>query len=89
MSSPDFIDECRIHVRSGDGGRGCCSFWREKYVPRGGPDGGTGGRGGSVSLVADASLATTLVPFRNCTDVIVRPFGVTEAARLIVAGAVG
>ena len=60
MSSPDFIDECRIHVKSGDGGRGCCSFWREKYVPRGGPDGGTGGRGGSVSLVADASLATLL-----------------------------
>ena len=60
MSSPDFIDECRIHVQSGDGGRGCCSFWREKYVPRGGPDGGTGGRGGSVSLSADNSLATLL-----------------------------
>ena len=60
MSSPDFIDECRIHVQSGDGGRGCCSFRREKYVPKGGPDGGTGGRGGSVYLEADHSLATLL-----------------------------
>ncbi len=60
MSSPDFIDECRIHVQSGDGGRGCCSFWREKYVPKGGPDGGTGGRGGSVTLEADRGLATLL-----------------------------
>jgi GTP-binding protein len=60
MSSPDFIDECRIHVQSGDGGRGCCSFRREKYVPKGGPDGGTGGRGGSVFLEADRSLATLL-----------------------------
>lgn len=60
MSSPDFIDECRIHVQSGDGGRGCCSFRREKYVPRGGPDGGTGGRGGSVYLEADKNLATLL-----------------------------
>ncbi len=60
MSSPDFIDECRIYVQSGDGGRGCCSFRREKYVPRGGPDGGNGGRGGSVYLQADSALATLL-----------------------------
>jgi GTP-binding protein len=60
MSAPDFIDECRIFVRSGDGGRGCCSFRREKFVPRGGPDGGNGGRGGSVRLVADRQLATLL-----------------------------
>jgi len=60
MSSPDFIDECRIFVRSGDGGRGCCSFRREKFVPRGGPDGGNGGRGGSVTLVADRQLSTLL-----------------------------
>jgi GTP-binding protein len=60
MSTPDFIDECRVFVRSGDGGRGCCSFRREKFVPRGGPDGGNGGNGGSVRLVADRSLATLL-----------------------------
>jgi GTPase len=60
MSAPDFIDECRIFVRSGDGGRGCCSFRREKFVPRGGPDGGNGGKGGSVWLVADRQLATLL-----------------------------
>ena len=60
MSAPDFIDECRIFVRSGDGGRGCCSFRREKFVPRGGPDGGNGGRGGSVWLIADRQLATLL-----------------------------
>jgi GTPase len=60
MSAPDFIDECRVFVRSGDGGRGCCSFRREKFVPRGGPDGGNGGKGGSVYLVADRSLATLL-----------------------------
>jgi GTP-binding protein len=60
MSASDFIDECRIFVRSGDGGRGCCSFRREKFVPRGGPDGGNGGKGGSVWLVADRQLATLL-----------------------------
>jgi GTP-binding protein len=54
----NFIDECRVHVRAGDGGNGCSSFRREKYVPRGGPDGGNGGRGGSVILRADAQLTT-------------------------------
>lgn len=54
------IDQAIIHVRSGDGGSGCVSFRREKYVPRGGPDGGDGGRGGDVVLVADAQLATLL-----------------------------
>ncbi len=47
------IDELEIEVRGGDGGAGCLSFRREKYVPRGGPDGGDGGNGGSVVLVAD------------------------------------
>jgi GTP-binding protein len=56
----DFIDECRVHVRAGDGGDGCSSFRREKYQPRGGPDGGNGGRGGSVLFRADAQLTTLL-----------------------------
>jgi GTP-binding protein len=58
-----FVDSARILVRGGDGGNGCLSFRREKFVPRGGPDGGDGGDGGSVILVAEADLST-LVPFR-------------------------
>lgn len=58
-----FVDEARITVVAGKGGNGCMSFRREKYVPRGGPDGGDGGDGGSVYLVGDDSL-NTLIDFR-------------------------
>ena len=53
-----FSDETRLWVKAGDGGDGSMHFRREKYVPRGGPDGGDGGRGGSVYLVADPRINT-------------------------------
>jgi len=55
-----FIDEVKIHVRAGDGGKGCVSFRREKYVPRGGPDGGDGGKGGDVVIKATGAKQTLL-----------------------------
>ena len=58
-----FVDIVKIHVKAGDGGNGAVSFHREKYVAAGGPDGGDGGRGGSVVFVADDSMAT-LIDFR-------------------------
>ena len=58
-----FVDEVDIHVTAGDGGRGALSFRREKFVPRGGPDGGDGGTGGSVYIVA-SSGKNTLIDFR-------------------------
>ncbi|HAR30841.1 MAG TPA: GTPase ObgE [Gammaproteobacteria bacterium] len=58
-----FIDEATIRVEAGNGGRGCLSFRREKFVPKGGPDGGDGGDGGDVVLVADPAL-NTLIDFR-------------------------
>ena len=58
-----FIDEVIIHVKAGDGGNGCLAFRREKFVPRGGPSGGDGGKGGEVTLVASQHY-NTLLHFR-------------------------
>ncbi len=58
-----FVDEATIKVQAGKGGNGCMSFRREKYIPKGGPDGGDGGDGGSVFLVATEGL-NTLIDFR-------------------------
>ena len=58
-----FVDEATIKVQAGNGGNGCMSFRREKYIPKGGPDGGDGGDGGSVILLATEGL-NTLIDFR-------------------------
>ncbi|MCC6539127.1 MAG: GTPase ObgE, partial [Bryobacterales bacterium] len=58
-----FIDEVRIQVKAGDGGNGCLAFRREKFVAKGGPSGGDGGRGGDVVLVANQHY-NTLLHFR-------------------------
>src|SRR5512136_1025839 len=55
-----FIDEASLYAKAGDGGRGCLSFRREKFVPRGGPDGGDGGKGGDVVLQATNAKQTLL-----------------------------
>jgi GTP-binding protein len=55
-----FVDEARIHLHAGDGGAGCASFRREKHVPKGGPDGGDGGRGGAVVFVAEVQTSTLI-----------------------------
>ena len=58
-----FVDQVKILVKGGDGGNGCVSFRREAHVPRGGPDGGVGGKGGDVVLLA-VSHQNTLLPLR-------------------------
>ena len=55
-----FIDQAKIFVQAGNGGNGCVSFRREKFVPRGGPDGGDGGKGGNILLVASSGIKTLL-----------------------------
>jgi GTP-binding protein len=72
--SHSFVDYARIHVKAGDGGDGCVSFRREKYVPYGGPDGGDGGAGGSVWLEASIDLATLI-------DLKLRPMHKAERGR--------
>ncbi len=59
-----FVDECGLHVKGGDGGAGCVSFRREAHTPRGGPDGGDGGSGGSVWLVTDRNVSS-LIAFKD------------------------
>ncbi len=73
-----FVDEATITVTAGNGGAGCLSFRREKYIERGGPDGGDGGDGGSVYLVADEAL-NTLIDFRNKRGFLL-PTGFLERA---------
>ena len=55
-----FIDKAKIFLKAGTGGRGCASFRREKYIPFGGPNGGNGGKGGDIYLVANPNLATLI-----------------------------
>ncbi|HWH13345.1 MAG TPA: GTPase [Miltoncostaeaceae bacterium] len=69
-----FTDRARIHVEGGHGGGGAVSFRRERYIPRGGPDGGNGGRGGSVVLVADVDVVD-LSRFRHAVHHRARPGG--------------
>ena len=66
-----FVDEATIEVAAGDGGSGCMSFRREKFIPFGGPDGGDGGRGGSVYAIGDRNL-NTLIDFRYARKHIAR-----------------
>ena len=63
FASMKFVDEIRVHAKAGDGGNGCCSFRREKFVPRGGPDGGDGGKGGDIVLVADHDVDSLVALF--------------------------
>src|SRR5260221_14286393 len=62
--SSNFVDEAQLNVRAGDGGAGAVSFRREAHTPRGGPDGGDGGKGGDIWLVGDRDTSS-LIAFRD------------------------
>ena len=73
-----FVDSTRVFVKSGDGGPGCVSFRREKYIPKGGPDGGDGGRGGDVVFIGDTAI-DSLIEFRYKSRLVAKQ-GQHEAA---------
>ena len=75
-----FIDKAKIFVKSGDGGNGCVSFRREKYVPLGGPDGGDGGKGGNVIFTVDTGL-TTLLDFKYRKKFVAEAGGKGEGSK--------
>ncbi len=75
-----FIDKAKIFVKSGDGGNGCVSFRREKYIPLGGPDGGDGGKGGSVIFEVDPGL-TTLLDFKYKKKFVAEAGGKGEGSK--------
>ena len=75
-----FIDKAKIFVKSGDGGNWCVSFRREKYVPLGGPDGGDGGKGGSVIFEVDPGL-TTLLDFKYKKKFVAEAGGKGEGSK--------
>ncbi len=75
-----FIDKAKIFVKSGDGGNGCVSFRREKYIPLGGPDGGDGGKGGSIIFEIDPGL-TTLIDFKYKKKFVAEAGGKGEGSK--------
>jgi len=83
-----FVDRVVLHLQAGDGGHGCVSVHREKFKPLGGPDGGNGGHGGSVSLVVDPQVHTLLdfhfhpMSRRRTARVAPAPTGTARTARI-------